>query len=709
MTPDNEAYLAPPPGRQTCQRENRLSFQDLRMTAPPAPPRSGASLPRQLSLLLACVLAALWGLVIWNHHKTEEEAQAALRRQTAIMALAFSEHTESTFQRVDYALFQLRDAWLNKPDSFPSAIAKHLLLLGDAVHQIGIIDANGLLVFSNRGGTGLNLSDREHFRAHVQGGNADRLFVSRPLKGRASGKWSIQLTRPIYDRDRFAGVIVLSVDPGYFVRFYQKIDLGEQGLVVIVRDSGEIMARSIGMEQHIGKVVSTSPYTDPGAPSRGDYRRRSQADGIERITSYFRMPDYGVNLIIGAGIEEQLKPVRSQQKLVLMIAGSASLLLALMFWQLLRGIAGREKAERSVHEGSETLRSILDTTLDGFWHIDAQGRLLDVNPAYCQQSGYCREALLGMQIADLEVQESAAETETHIRRVIENGRDQFETRHRRQDGSIWHVEVSTTYREGQFCAFVRDISARKQAEAALQKQTEALARSNAELEQFAYVASHDLRQPLRMVRSYVQMLERRLADKLDAPTREMMHFAADGATRMDQMLVALLEYSRVGRKGEPLVAFASRTGVDEALQFLAPLIREAKATVRISGDWPEILASRDEFTRLWQNLIGNALKYRAANRSPELDITVAPDADGWRFCVADNGIGIDPAQFDRLFKVFQRLHSREQYEGTGIGLAVARKIVERHDGRIWVESDGAGLGCRFCFYLPTQRAAEDKS
>jgi light-regulated signal transduction histidine kinase (bacteriophytochrome) len=197
----------------------------------------------------------------------------------------------------------------------------------------------------------------------------------------------------------------------------------------------------------------------------------------------------------------------------------------------------------------------------------------------------------------------------------------------------------------------------------------------------------------------VQLLEGALADKLDGETRQMMHFAVDGSRRMDQMLISLLEYSRVGRKGEPMQALASRDAVDEALHFLAPVIQEAQATVRVSGDWPQVLASRDEFTRLWQNLIGNAVKYRAPDRAPQIDITVVPEAQGWRFCVADNGIGIDPAQFDRLFKVFQRLHTRDAYGGNGIGLAVARKIVERHGGRIWVESGGSGKGCRFCFSL----------
>ncbi|MBY0455515.1 MAG: PAS domain-containing protein [Burkholderiaceae bacterium] len=253
----------------------------------------------------------------------------------------------------------------------------------------------------------------------------------------------------------------------------------------------------------------------------------------------------------------------------------------------------------------------------------------------------------------------------------------------------------------------RDITEQRRAEETLKAKTEALARSNAELEQFAYVASHDLRQPLRMIHSYVQMLERRLADKLDDNTRQMMHFASDGAKRMDQMLVSLLEYSRVGRNGQPLVSMSSRDGVEEALRFLAPAIREAHATVRISGDWPEIVASRDEFTRLWQNLIGNAIKYRDPDRPPVLDVTVVPERGGWHFCIADNGIGIDPSQFDRLFRVFQRLQTHDKYEGTGVGLAVARKIVERHGGHIWVESDGNGQGCRFCFNLPALRLNTD--
>lgn len=241
-----------------------------------------------------------------------------------------------------------------------------------------------------------------------------------------------------------------------------------------------------------------------------------------------------------------------------------------------------------------------------------------------------------------------------------------------------------------------DISAAKEAE-------EALRLSNAELEQFAYVASHDLRQPLRMITSYTQLLERTLADKLDDDGREFMGFVRDGALRMDQMLVSLLEYSRVGRLGEPMTPLGSRALAEEAVRFLAPAIAEAGAEVRFSGDWPTVLVSRNEGVRLFQNLVGNAVKYRAPGRPPVIDLDVRRGGGQWRFSVRDNGIGIDPKQFDRLFKVFQRLHTRATYEGTGVGLAVSRKIVERHGGRIWVESEGADKGTTFVFTLPDRK------
>ncbi|MFZ4626242.1 MAG: PAS domain-containing protein, partial [Rhodoferax sp.] len=327
-------------------------------------------------------------------------------------------------------------------------------------------------------------------------------------------------------------------------------------------------------------------------------------------------------------------------------------------------ITERKVAEEAWRHGELRLKEAQRMAMIGHWELDlVSGRLTWSEQIFrifeidSQQFGASYEAFL----AAIHPQDRDAVNAAYLRSL--QTREPYSIEHRLlfADGRIKQVQeqCETSFdasgRPLRSIGTVQDITERKQTEQVLLQQTEALARSNAELEQFAFVVSHDLRQPLRMVNSYLQLLERALASQLDDNTREMMHYATDGAKRMDQMLMSLLEYSRVGRKGEPLLPLASREAVDEALRFLAPAIHEAQATVRLSGDWPQVIASPDEFTRLWQNLIGNAVKYRAPDRAPQIDITVAPQGDGWRFCIADNGIGIDPAQFDRLFKVFQRL------------------------------------------------------
>lgn len=239
------------------------------------------------------------------------------------------------------------------------------------------------------------------------------------------------------------------------------------------------------------------------------------------------------------------------------------------------------------------------------------------------------------------------------------------------------------------------------AKQALNEKAELLKQSNNELEQFAYVASHDLRQPLRMITSYLRLLEQRLADHLDDETKRYFHFAIDGAQRKDEMLKALLDYSRVGQVGEPTKRLNSKKHLLEAIAFLNPEIKKTQAEIRVSDDhWPEIKASANELTRLFLNLIGNAIKYHQPNQAPKVAVAVQAIEGFWLFSIKDQGIGISPDQLDRVFNVFQRLHTREQFEGTGIGLAICKKIVLRHGGQIWVESGGIHQGSCFYFTLP---------
>lgn len=238
-----------------------------------------------------------------------------------------------------------------------------------------------------------------------------------------------------------------------------------------------------------------------------------------------------------------------------------------------------------------------------------------------------------------------------------------------------------------------DLTERKRAEAELK-------RSNRELEQFAYAVSHDMRQPLRMINSYLQLIEKALKDQLDDDTRQFLHFATDGARRMDGMILALLDFSRVGRKTSPMEALNLREALDEALTFLGPDITTSTADIDIAGDWPALIASRDEMVRLFQNLVGNALKYHELDTAPVVRIIGSLQNGCWHCAISDRGIGIEPSQTARLFQVFSRLQAQTHFPGAGVGLALCRKIVEHHGGRIGVESPGEGQGSTFWFELP---------
>lgn len=231
----------------------------------------------------------------------------------------------------------------------------------------------------------------------------------------------------------------------------------------------------------------------------------------------------------------------------------------------------------------------------------------------------------------------------------------------------------------------------------LTKFQDELIRSNAELQEFAYIASHDLQEPLRMISSYVQLLERRYKGKLDDDADQFIDYVVDGADRMQKMIRGLLDYSRVGTKGMDFAETEFTNVLDQALTNLQASIQESGAVIT-HDPLPSISVDSLQMTQLFQNLIGNAIKFRNS-LPPAIHISAEQTADEWVFSISDNGIGIDPEYADRIFKVFQRLNTRDEYEGTGIGLSICKKIVQRHGGRIWLKSNN-GSGSIFYFTIP---------
>ncbi len=257
-------------------------------------------------------------------------------------------------------------------------------------------------------------------------------------------------------------------------------------------------------------------------------------------------------------------------------------------------------------------------------------------------------------------------------------------------------------------ATLRDITEHKkamarmlEAEAEIRSKVAELSRSNQELEQFAYITSHDLAEPLRTVASYTQLLERRYAHQFDGDARDFMAYIVGGVQRMRALMDALLLYSKIGRRELAKQAVPLDRALDDALVNLAPAIRSANATVH-REPLPMILGDRAEMTQVFQNLVGNALRYRMEGVAPLVNVSARDEGEEWIVEVGDNGIGIEPQYFQRIFMIFQKLHPRDHSEGTGIGLAICKKVVERHGGRISVASE-PGRGATFAVHLPKPR------
>jgi PAS domain S-box-containing protein len=365
-------------------------------------------------------------------------------------------------------------------------------------------------------------------------------------------------------------------------------------------------------------------------------------------------------------------------------------------------ITARRRAE-------ERFRAAVESAPNAVVIVNHTGTILLVNSQTEQLFGYSRNELIDQPVDILVPERFRRQHPAHRAsflaeprsRPMGEGRDLFGLR---KDSTEFPIEIGLNPLETEegtlVLSAIVDISARKQGEELLRNAVTELARSNAELEQFAYVASHDLQEPLRAVAGCVQALQRRYHGQLDARADELIMHAVEGAVRMQSLISDLLAYSRVATRGQSFTLTDCAAIVRSALTNVQVAITESGARVTYT-DLPTVMGDPTQLTQLFQNLISNACKFR--NQQPAaIHIAAEPHEGAWMFSVRDNGIGIEPQYFERIFGLFQRLHTRVEYAGTGIGLAICKKIVERHGGRIWLESQPQ-QGSTFYFTIPEQR------
>jgi PAS domain S-box-containing protein len=377
------------------------------------------------------------------------------------------------------------------------------------------------------------------------------------------------------------------------------------------------------------------------------------------------------------------------------------------FLEVHRDITERRRAEVQIRESELRFRAVAETANAGIVTMDADGLIGYWNPGAAAMFGLSEAEALGRPLEALVPERHRDAHRRGFQEFLASGMRTPELRSLeatgiRADGTEFPLEVSLSgweTSEGRFVSgILRDITERRQSDVAIRAKNEELGRSNQELEQFAYVASHDLQEPLRMVSNYTQMLASRYGDKLDDDGREFIGFAVDGAKRMQALIHDLLQLARVGSRGKPFKPTPLARVLEDATANLAGAIEETDATITV-GSLPTVSCDAGQLTQVFQNLVGNALKFRHQERAPEVRVTAERADGGWTISVADNGIGIDRKYFERIFQMFQRLHGPGAYPGTGIGLALVRKIVERHGGRVSLESS-PGEGTTFHVYLP---------
>lgn len=529
-------------------------------------------------------------------------------------------------------------------------------------------------------------------------------------KSEISSKIYLTIIVPIIDvqnNEDVLGAILLGVDPEKFL--YPLIqtwpaDEKTAETFLIRREGNEVVflnelkfKKNTALNLRIPLDKTEVPAVQAALGYKGsmegiDYR------GNEVFAHIDKIPDSPWFIVAKIDKSEAYSPLR--ESTIFLVLFIFTLIVSLFFilgfiWRRQTAIFYKMQYENEKEKA--WLQKILTQSLNEIYIFNNKDyKFIYFNDAACNNIGYSADELYNMTPVDIKPEFTMESFKALVQPLINKEKEKilFDTVHKRKDGSLYNVEVHLQYMDRGnndfvFVAIINDITERK-------KMEEELKRSNTELEKFAYVTSHDLQEPLRMISSYIMLLEKRYKDKLDGDANDFINFAVEGVKRMQQLINDLLAYSRVGRADKKLEDVDMEEVLENAIFNLKMAINENKAKIK-HDKLPVIKANKLLMTQVLQNLIGNAIKFHS-KKIPVIYISAKLEKNDWVFSVQDNGIGIDPQYFERIFLIFQRLQ-REDYPGTGAGLAIVKRIIELHNGKIWVESE-PGKGSTVYFTIP---------
>lgn len=501
---------------------------------------------------------------------------------------------------------------------------------------------------------------------------------------------------------KFLGSVILRIDPEIYLfpLMERSSDLNSNLVTLLVRrDKDEVLfLHSLDDSVNAALKMRIPIQNKEVVAVQAVLGARGNVEGVD----YRGIPVYGCVMPIQnspwfliAKVDKQVVHNLATENLLIVIFVVAILILAtgsVIGYAIRHQQLGYLREKYKSVQQVAFLREIIQNSLNEIYIFHPETlQCTFANDVACTNLGYTMEELLGKNIRSIRADVSEEEYRQIPKQMESDAKTMMvtETTHRRKNGTTYpveaHYQLTATDEGNFFVAIANDITSRKQSERKIQRALKELERSNKELEQFAYVASHDLQEPLRMVASYTQLIERRYKDKLDSDANEFIRFAVEGAMRMQRLISDLLEYSRLSTRKKDFEPIDVHSVLGEVIVNLLFKIQETSAIIT-NEDLPEIYADRSQIVRLFQNLIDNALKYKKNDIIPRIHISSVEHDDHYEFMINDNGIGIDPKYQERVFIIFQRLHNKEEYGGSGIGLAICKKIAERHGGTIWFES-----------------------